>query len=285
MLSIKIRNHHNIEGILDNRLPNFNMETKILQYADDLSLFLKPGNSLTNALHIVEQFYHFSGLRLNRNKSIGMLLGEHYRQRDNKEGLVWLKPNENMKILGTFFNAHKESSLIEENWIGKIDNIKILIQNWSKRNISIWGKCLVAKTFFLSKINYIIQSLALPFHILKIINDLIFKFLWKTESNKNGYERINRKTLCLPTALGGLSMISIEDQQHMLLLKWLKRIHTRYKNNQHETHVKIVNYFLRNLGGIHYITLSNLTRENFKGLTTVKSTYWKRVIEAWLIHG
>ena len=79
--------------------------------------------------------------------------------------------------------------------------------------ISIWGKNLVSKTFLLSKITSVIQSLSLPDYILNEIDSLFFKYIWRSESNTNGYERINRKTMCLDIDQGGLGVISIKDQQ------------------------------------------------------------------------
>ena len=60
---------------------------------------------------------------------------------------------------------------------------------------SIWGKSLITKIMLLSKITSVIQSLSLPENILKEIDDLLFKYIWRSESNKNGYERINGKTI------------------------------------------------------------------------------------------
>ena len=146
-LSIKIRNTQHVEGVLDHTSRDFESETKLLMYADDISLFIKSAACLTNALHDVEKFRLFSGLVLNRNKSIGMWLGTNKGNPEGGEGLRWLKTNENIKVLGTYFSAETESSLLEENWTERIEKIKGLITNWSKRNISLWGKCL----FFFQK--------------------------------------------------------------------------------------------------------------------------------------
>ena len=279
-LSVKIRENPNIEGLLDNTSEDFKKETKLLQYADDLSLFLKTPTCLTNALHDVDQFRIFSGLILNRNKSIGMWVGRNKGNPDGGEGLKWLKARENIKVLGTYFSAYTEASMIEENWNAKIESIKQLITNWSKRSISVWGKCLVAKTFLLSKINFAIQSLALPDNVINMVNNLIFKYMWRTDSNVNGYERVNRNTLCLSVQNGGLSMISIDDQQQVMLLRWLHRIHSKYKENH--THKRIVNRLLKHIGGLQYCYFCNSSLSLDQGLNQIRSVFWKKVIIAWL---
>ena len=280
LLSIKIRGNRNIVGMLDNTLDDNTTETKVISYADDMSLFLKSSESLNIALKEIDDFRLFSGLVLNRSKSIGMRLGNNVEHPAEEEGLKWLDPKENIKILGIFFNPKKEASLIEENWNIKIESIKSLIIRWSKRNISIWGKCLISKTYLLSKINYIIQSLSLPDSVLKEIDNLIFKYLWKQDTNTNGFERINRKTLCLSIKKGGLSMISIIDQQHVMLLRWLYRLHSRYKHTH--THFKIVNYYFKQLGGFEYSYFNKISLSLFNGLQTIRSSFWKKALTVWL---
>lgn len=280
LLAIKIRANTNIEGLLDNTSTDLTNETKIIQYADDANLFLKTKASLIEVLKEIESFGKFSGETLNKSKSIGMWLGRNSENLDGGEGITWITPSENIKILGIFFNSKTEASLLKENWSSKLESIKTLIINWSKRNISIWGKTLVAKTFLLSKINYAIQSLSLPENILTEIDNLIFKYLWKSDTNKNGYERVNRNTLCLGIQSGGLAMISIKDQQEVMLLRWLYRIHSRYKDNH--THFKIVNKLFKSVGGLKYCFFNNIKLPLFKGLGTINSVFWKKAATTWM---
>ena len=279
ILAIKIRKQDNIKGILDGQNTIFVDETKLLSYADDLTFFLKTTRCLSLCLKEVESFSKFSGLILNRNKSIGLWLGKDKDNPPGGEDLKWINRNDNIKILGVYFNSSTEASLLENNWNTRIEQIKNTISQWSKRHISLWGKSIVAKTFLLSKLNYILQSLALPTHILEIIENIIFKFLWVTDSNKNGFERLNRNTLCLPISEGGVGMISIKDQQKTFLMKWLHRLNSGSRN---KTHHKIINYLFKNIGGLEYFLECDSTPNLFKGLETIKSHYWKQSIIAWL---
>ena len=278
LLAIKIRNKTDIQGVLD-RSENFPLyETKLISYADDLTLFIKTLECLKSCLKEIESFSNFSGLILNRNKSIGMWLG---RDKDNPpggEGIKWLNKDENIRILGIYFNPCKEASLININWETKIKSIESTISHWNKRRISIWGKSLVSKTFLLSKLNFIVQSLALPYHILNQIDDMIFSFLWTTESNKRGSERLKRNTLCLDASEGGLSMISLKDQQEAFLMKSLHRIN----KDKTATHYKILNNLLKKVGGLEYFLLCNTKPGKFEGLNSIHSHYWKRAVTAWL---
>lgn len=278
LLAIKIRSNPNIEGILDNTNDCFDKETKLSQFADDASLYLKTILSLKHTLNEIDTFSEISGLYLNRNKSIATWLGSDKDNLPGGEGLKWLSPTEYIKILGIYFNSTIEASQIEKNWEIKIEEVKNVIHNWSKRNCSLFGKSIVAKTFLLSKINYIIQSLNLPINIQKEIDNLIFKFLWKTNTNKTGVEKIKRTTLCLDTNQGGISMISIEIQQKVMLLKWLHKLNLK----QETTHFKIVNEMFKPLGGLTYLINCSTNLTNFKGLDKIDSQYWQHTIKAWL---
>ena len=75
ILAMKIRKNKKIKGItLNNRLDK-PLDTKILQYADDTNLIISNENSLIEALSDIESFSKFSGLKLNRKKSLGMWIG------------------------------------------------------------------------------------------------------------------------------------------------------------------------------------------------------------------
>ena len=280
-LAIKIRADVQIVSLLNRSEPYLNEDEsiKMVQYADDLSLFLKNQESLTKALIVIDDFKLLTGLTLNRNKSIAMCLGGLVLNEEKSEGLTWLEPDKNMKILGIFFNSKKEASCIKENWESKIEEITKLITSWNRRNVSLLGKSLVAKTFLLSKINHIIQSLALPDKVLDIIDNLIFKFLWmKTDLGKRATERVKRNTLCLPVEQGGIHMISVKDQQKVMLLRWLHKGCRAHFN----THFTIINHFFKNIGGIEYILSCTANSTLFKGLPNIKSIFWQKALQAWI---
>ena len=278
-LAIKIRSDNSIIGLLDGARSLPERGIRLIQYADDISMFLKSGACLSRALSIIDDFRIITGLTLNRKKSIAMCLGGYTHDNDEDEGLKWLEPNENMRILGVFFNAKREASTIKENWLSKIDEVKKLISSWSRRSTTLIGRSIVAKTFMLSRINHIIQSLVLPDSIIDIIDNLIFKFLWmKTDIGKKSIERVKRSTLVLPVEEGGIGMISIRDQQDVMLLRWLHR----GCRTDLESHHSIINFFFRHVGGIEYVLKCDANYMHFKGLTLLSSTFWQKALSVWI---
>ena len=277
-LAVKIRSNQSIEGILENTRDTFKNETKLSQYADDISLYVKSLQCLNHTLKEIDEFSTFSGLVLNRKKSLAMWIGVNKSNKPGGKGLTWLGENDHIQILGIYFNSNKEASLIKKNWDIKVEEIKNVICNWSKRNCSMWGKSIVAKTFLLSKLNYVLQSLQLPYDVQKQIDSMIFKFLWKTSTNKTGVEKIKRSTLCLDTDEGGISMILVETQQKVMLLKWLHRLILK----KYSKHFKLIDIILKPVGGLEYFLLSSTNSASFKGLDKIKSKYWQTAMSAWL---
>ena len=56
-----------------------NNEIRITQFADDTCLYLNGTNSLENVIAVFEDFYRYSGLRLNIEKTEAIWLGKKNR--------------------------------------------------------------------------------------------------------------------------------------------------------------------------------------------------------------
>ena len=69
-MALTLKNHEKIYGIKIGE-----NEILITQLADDTPMFLKDTNSLNYALSIIKHFEQCAGLKLNRDKKEGILLG------------------------------------------------------------------------------------------------------------------------------------------------------------------------------------------------------------------
>jgi hypothetical protein len=149
IMSIKIRNNDNIKGIhMEYPGKNINF-MKMLQSADDSTLILKSKCDLIAALNDVENFASVSGLQPNRQKSHGMWIGSCKNCADKPCDINWTPNGGTIKILGIYFSATTEASLIELNWRDKVEQIKKIIKTWFKRDPSLYGKVIVCTTFLL----------------------------------------------------------------------------------------------------------------------------------------
>jgi len=76
----------------------------------------------------------------------------------------------------------------EKTAIERLDGIKKLINIWSSRGLSIYGKDIIIKSFLIPKFVYLCLLLPTPKVIVNKLNQLFFKFLWKG-TNKVTYEK------------------------------------------------------------------------------------------------
>ena len=140
--SCNLRLEEDIKGIV---FPGEEKYTSIIlsQYADDLTLILGDDISIQNALSTVNAFSKVSELLLNVKMSNAMWLGKWKKRPDQLFDLKW---NNIVKILGVYFNNSVSAGDILQNWEPKINNIKVLINTWSKRNLSLSGRVISIKT-------------------------------------------------------------------------------------------------------------------------------------------
>ena len=108
--------------------------------------------------------------------------------------------------------------LKEKNFIERLDSIKKLINIWSARGLSIYGKVTIIKSFLIPKYIYVCSILPTPKELLKELNKILFKFLCK------GVDKVTRASVINEYEEGGLKMVDLEYMVKSLRLAWLKRI-------------------------------------------------------------
>ena len=142
-LAIKIRNS-SIKGIELPKLKGLHINIKCRQLADDTSLFLKDENHINSASNVIEEFYCFSGLKLNSHKTKLMKIGRIIQDdTDTPFEIV-----DKIKILAVVFENGKRAIDIDENWTGRIEKLTRIIQFWNKRDLSIMAKIVIVKFFW-----------------------------------------------------------------------------------------------------------------------------------------
>ena len=109
------------------------------------NVVLKDEQDMQQALGTLTEFSTFSGLETNRMKSEAMWLGTKQNCTDTFFGFVWKR---RLKILGVYFACDKCASQVEENWTGRAENIKRIINAWGKRKPENCWQSLHYKNIF-----------------------------------------------------------------------------------------------------------------------------------------
>ena len=126
-LAIAVRQNIAITGITIGK-----EETKLLQYADDMTATLLDINSLQALLDLLVVYKNAFGLAINCTKMEGMWIGSLRNNKTKPLGLKWP-----IKALGVYY-SYDEKLLREKNFIENLDKIKKLINIWSSRGLSLY---------------------------------------------------------------------------------------------------------------------------------------------------
>ena len=201
--------------ILANAIRNTNA-IKLTQYADDTTVFLRDVQSLNNLFNLLAQFANCSGLRVNQSKSELLWLGS---LRNRKDTLLNLRSSEEpIYALGVHF-SYEENLADKKNFFDRLDPLRRILNIWSSRDISIYGRIDVVKTIEISKLTFVCSVLNTPDTFANEVNKLIFDYVWKHKNPK-----VKKSTLIRSKEKGGLNMVDFTMFDKALKICWVKRL-------------------------------------------------------------
>ena len=149
-------------------------EIKIINFADDTTIFLRDIDCLTRIQAILNLYEKASSSKINLSKSQALWAGTYKNRYDKPGKMAW--SNFSIKILGiTFDNAVPDNS----NWDKISANIAKRIHIWNRVRLSLRGRKIIINQILLSKLWYIGQIYTIPKHIKKEIEKRIYDFLWE----------------------------------------------------------------------------------------------------------
>ena len=215
ILAHMIRQNANIKGY-----KFFEKETLLSQFADDASLVLDGSQeSFEACVFTILEYAKYSGLAMNFDKTKVIWFG--CENPPNTTYLPHLPFEWNPKsftILGVEFTTDLEN-ITDINIQKKLIEMQKEIDNWSKRDLTPFGKVTVIKTLILSKIVHLLISLPTPSpRIVNEINKMFYNFLWDGKPDKM------RRTLAKQKMVyGGIGMLDLSLFDKALKLTWLRR--------------------------------------------------------------
>ena len=189
-LIFKINANTFIQGI---KLPNLHKQIKSLQHADDTIVIIKNTNSYNKLKEETKDYSKNSGSKINNDKTKILAFGNWDQLKMQISDTLF---KTNIKVYGIIYGE----SEMKENYEPKIQNIKQRKHKWNKHHFSILEKIIILKTYIFSLLQYTLLFIELPQNYTKLINSIIFQFLW------NGTDKIKRDTMYQHIQKGGLSV-------------------------------------------------------------------------------
>ena len=154
VLLIAIRSNPRIEpykyelNILDKIISQ-----KVEAYADDVNIIMpRSEQSIREVIATLDRFEKIAGLKVNKDKTQMLRIGKGAASDPvlcNDLELKWVTT---LKILGIHLSA--TPSEINKNFEDKIEEIESLLNRWTFRNMTVYGRIRVVKSLALSKITF-----------------------------------------------------------------------------------------------------------------------------------
>ena len=85
-----------------------------------------------------------------------------------------------------------------------MESVKKLVNLWSSRGLTVYGKVTVIKSLIIPKFVYILSLLPAAKEIVQELNRILFQFLWK------GTDKVTRLSTINEYENGGLKLIDLE---------------------------------------------------------------------------
>ena len=213
LLAIHIRENKDIQGI-DVR----DKVLKICQLADDTTCFVKDIESVKVILMVFDKFKKCAGLKMNIEKTKATCIGSLKNSVITPLGLDWSEPY--IDTLGIVISG-TEDDHYELNYQKKILNLKLLLNSWKCRKLSLKGKITIINNLALPPLLYTCSIIYTPLKVITEVKNIVLDFLWDGKPSKVAYNVMIQNIVD-----GGLKLVDIESKVKSLKAIWGKRFIT-----------------------------------------------------------
>ena len=203
------------------------MELRVVQYVDDTTCIIRDVVSLTEILHIFQEFQDLSGAKLNINKCRGYWLNFSANNSIRYGGIPF--NSQGIKCLGVFF-SRDAAFMSNENWKKVFNKCQSTVRSLSSRDLTLRGRAVILQSLVCSKIWHVARIIGMPPYWLSKFDSLLFQFVWAKEAEAQ--DRVARWTTVQPVLSGGLGVPAIS-----LKIKAFNILHIRDLLNRDVTQV------------------------------------------------
>jgi hypothetical protein len=217
-------------------------------FADDLTaVFRMNGDAVRVLLGILTSFGKLSGLNINMDKTHIMITGREWEGPDNIEGI---KIQKECRLLGVLIDYKGKN--LQCNWEKCKTKIQGLINFWNQYNLTLIGRVLVAKTFLLSQVSFLMGIIPIDVNTAKIIEEMIEKYTI-------GKLQIARDRIYNKTEQGGTGLLKLLELDTAMKSAWVNRW-KREGNNVDITGSRVLGTARNN--NVEYINKDLISRES-----------------------
>ena len=129
-------------------------------------------------------------------------------------GLEWCT---GVETLGIYFSCDQEQ-VRKQNFQDRLNEVQKTINLWKLRGLSLFGKVTIIKSFLIPKLLYVSSIIETPPEIIKQMEKMIYKFLWK------GPDKVTRLSVINTLKNGALNLTDLELHIKALRLSWIPRL-------------------------------------------------------------
>jgi len=245
-----------------------NVEVKLTQYADDTTCFVRDLGSIQRIFELHNQFQLASGLKLNKDKVEAMWMGKKRNSTKKPLNMNWTK---NLKILGVTFSYNK-NIMVENNFLNKIKKTEDIFKIWNMRNLTLQGRVLLSKSLGYSNFMYVASILDVPSEIIKIIDKIMYKFVWKNKPDK-----VKRVILISDYGKGGQKMSDFESCIKAARVQYVKS----YLNSNDASFKSIFfKYYFPEYGGPDFLFRCNFDAAQIS-MNKNLPPFYVSILETW----
>ena len=151
---------------------------------------------------------------MNLSKTKATWIGKNKNSLETSLGLEWCT---GVETLGIYFSCdHKH--VMKQNFQDKLNEVQKTINLWKLRGLSLFGKVTIIKSFLIPKLLYVSSIIETPPKIIKQMEKMIYKFLWK------GPDKVTWLSVINTLKNGGLNLTDLELHIKALRLFWIPRL-------------------------------------------------------------
>jgi len=195
----------------------------ILQYADDIVLFLEDDLEEANNLKLVLlAFEKLSGLKINFHKSELFCFGTAKdRRREYVELFGCVEGSFPFRYLGIPMHYRKLSN---KHWSSIEERFQKKLSCWKGKLLSFGGRLVLINSALSSLPMFMMSFFAIPRGVRKRLDYYRSRFFWQCDEHKKKYRLAKWSILCKPRCMGRLGILDLEVQNQCLLSKWLFKL-------------------------------------------------------------